>query len=426
MIMKRLLLLSIFIFPFITGCEASKPEAVDDPEETGEVDVLTPNERFDIKLTKAQQGFVTKGNSFAVKLLCEVMKEEKESFMISPLSLEYALAMLCNGAAGTTQTEILNNLGFAAGEMAEVNEFCKYLTKALYEADNSVKLNLANALVANTAFAHLKPAYVSALENWYDALIKGFDFRTENAVALNYINEWAKEQTYGMIPSVLPVLDSATYLVLMNALYFKGAWNSKNEFDKKNTKSGDFTLADGKKAKVDYMNQESMMFYGYDNSCQMVSLPYGNGAFAMDIILPHEGVTVGEVAESLKADYFKLMPEDKNVKLKLPIFETENNIELNKILTAMGINCIFDLKKADFTQMTDDPVFVSRVFQKTKIKVNEKGSEAAAVTVIVMETSTGLEFTPPPVPEFYATRPFIYSIRETSTNTILFMGVFAG
>jgi serpin B len=391
----------------------------------GEVDDVMPRDRVDIKLTKAQKAYVTKGNDFAFNLFREVMAREKGSFMISPLSVEYALAMLCNGAAGTTQGEILGCLGFSSDEMDAVNEYCKYLTEALYDADNTVKLNLANAMVSNTALAHLKLAYVSALENWYDALVKGYDFSKDNTAALSYINGWAKEKTYGMIPSVLDELSPSAYLILMNAIYFKGAWNSKNGFSENDTKNGDFTTGKGGKIKVAYMNQESRMSYASDNLCQIVSLPYGNGAFAMDVLVPHEGVTVQEVAASLKAGAFPRSYPDKQVKLKLPRFETENDrIELVDVLKSLGIKSAFSDLQADFSKMTDDAVFVSDVFQKTKIKVNEKGSEAAAVTVGVY--SSGISTTPPPVPEVYATRPFVYAIHETSTGAILFMGAFCG
>ncbi len=388
-------------------------------------DNTTPIERKDIALTKAQQGYVQAGNTFAFNLFRQVLKQEESSFMVSPLSIEYALSMLCNGAEGNTQTEILNLLGYSAGQMADVNEFCKYLTKSLYEVDNTVKLNIANALIANTARARLKKDYVSTLTNYYDALAKGYNFGSENADALAYINNWAKEQTNGMIKNLLDDLDPTTYALLMNAIYFKGIWCEEIKFDERDTSADKFTREDGSEAKVDYMNKQSEMLYRAEAGFQMVGLSYGNSAYQMVVLLPDKGKKLSDIAGALTGETFPSMRmSSTTVKLKLPKFETENKIDLNEILGALGMKLAFT-GGADFSAMAEDPLFVSRVFQKSKIKVDEKGSEAAAVTVIDMKESAYFPGSSV-IPEFYATRPFMYLIRETSTGAILFMGTYKG
>ena len=402
----------------ISGCQAF---TTDDEGEK-----LTPSERHDITLTKAQQEYVKAGNTFSYKLFEQVLKENSGSLMLSPLSVEYALAMLCNGAAGATQEEILNLLGYKAGEMADVNEFCKYLTKELLGADNTVSMSLANALISNSAMARLKKGYTTTLETYYDALIKGYDFRTDNAAALSYINKWAEDKTNGMIKNLLDVLDPNTYLLLMNAIYFKGNWAEYVTFDKKKTQTGIFTKESGAKENVDYMNQEAEMSYAETGLYQTVSLPYGNGAFCMSVYLPIEGKTVEDVLASLQTDNSQSYTYSgpANVKLKLPKFETENKIELNEILRAMGMQLAFT-GGADFSAMAEDPLYVSRVFQKSRIKVYEEGTEAAAVTVV--EVVYGSAFPQEPkIVKFHATRPFMYLIRETSTGAILFMGKYDG
>ncbi|MBR5924348.1 MAG: serpin family protein [Bacteroidales bacterium] len=401
------------------ACLASCNKANSDDNNT------TPIERKDIALTKAQQGLVQAGNTFAFNLYRQVLKQQESSFMVSPLSIEYALSMLCNGAAGTTQTEILNLLGYSAGQMADVNEFCKYLTKALYEVDNTVTLNIANALIANTALAHLKKDYISTLTNYYDALAKGFNFGSENAAALSYINDWASKQTKGMITKLLDDLDPTTYALLMNAIYFKGIWCENIKFDARDTKADKFTREDETEAKVDYMNKQAEMLYRAEDGFQMVGLSYGNSAYQMVVLLPDKGKKLSDMAAALTGDSFRSMRmSSRTVKLKLPKFETENKIDLNEILGALGMKLAFT-GGADFSAMAEDPLYVSRVFQKAKIKVDEKGSEAAAVTVIDMKESAyypGAEV----IPEFYATRPFMYLIREISTGAILFMGKYDG
>ena len=146
----------------------------------------------------------------------------------------------------------------------------------------------------------------------------------------------------------------------------------------------------------------------------------------MDLIVPHENVSLEDALSSLsKYNYPLPLGGDRFVKVKLPVFETESDkIKLDDALIDMGMKDAFS--KADFSRMAEEKVWVSEIFQKSRIKVNEKGSEAAAVTVVLMDASAGPNFTPPPVPEVYATRPFIYIIRETSTNAILFMGVYKG
>ena len=423
--MKKLaFLLTCVLALLVAGCEKAQMEnsGFDEPD-----DNVVPIERHDIKLSVGQLKLVEKGNEFALDLLKEVAAQEKKSFMVSPLSVEYVLAMLANGAAGNTRDEILGLLGFGPEQLDFANEFYGYLTEELYGADNTVRLNLANALIYNTMYSGLRKDYISKLDNYYDALVKGFDFAKEGQQALSYINNWSKEQTRGMIPELVSSLDQRIYLILMNALYFKGAWNSTNEFKESDTKPGDFHLAGNLMKKENFMYQEAYMPYGYSNYCQMVSLRYGNGAFTMDVMVPHEGVDLGEMLSSLTASYPKSLKTDWFVKVKLPVFATESDkIELNGVLTKMGMKDAFDSAKADFSLMSDKKLFVSEIFQKSKIKVNEKGSEAAAVTVAMMASSLGPGFTPPPVPEVYATRPFFYAIRETSTNTILFMGYYNG
>ena len=406
----------------ISGCQAFTTD--------NEGEKLTPTERHEIALTKAQQGYVKAGNTFSYKLFEQVLKENSGSIMLSPLSVEYALAMLCNGAAGTTQEEILNLLGYKAGEMADVNEFCKYLTKELLGADNTVSMSLANALISNSAMARLKKGYTTTLETYYDALIKGYDFKIDNAAALSYINKWAEDKTNGMIKDLLDNLDPKTYLLLMNAIYFKGNWAGNVTFDKKKTQTGKFTKESGAKEDVDYMNQEIKNTYSYSETSlyQSLSLPYGNGAFSMSVYLPLEGKTVGDVLASLQTDnppsytYSGLA----NVKLKMPKFATENKINLKGTLASLGMKTAFSKIEADFSELAEDPTYVDFIFQKSRIKVYEEGTEAAAVTVVGMCYATIAYPQEPKNVEFYATRPFLYIIRETSTGAILFMGKYDG
>ena len=385
-----------------------------------------PKDRVDIALTKSQIELIAFNNEFGLDLFRQTLAQEKESFMISPMSMWYALSMLANGAAGETRSQILNTIGFPANRMHEVNELAGYLSEELSNVDNTVDFSMANSLVANSAKAHLKKAFCDSLSNYYNALIVGYDFYSENAKALAAINDWASKHTHGMIDPLLPSLNSSYYLLLMNAIYFKGKWNSEINFKTSDTKKDDFTLADGNKTKVDYMHtQVAQMGYSSGANYRRVRMPYGNGAFVMDIILPDEGKTVEEVVKALKQSDFTKQTAVCRVDLQLPKFETSATIDFVKILQSIGIVNAFGA--ADFSVMTDDDVCVAEVFQKSKIKVNETGTESAAVTVITMKyTSVGPGGEPETFIEFHATRPFIYAISEVSSNAILFMGTYKG
>lgn len=385
-----------------------------------------PKDRVDIALTKSQKELISFNNEFGLDLFRKTLAQEKGSFMISPMSMWYALSMLANGAAGETRSQILNTIGFPANRMHEVNELAEYLSEELSNVDNTVDFSMANSLVANSVKAHLKKAYCDSLSNYYNALIVGYDFYSENAKALSAINEWASKHTHGMIDPLLPSLNSSYYLLLMNAIYFKGKWNSKINFKTSDTKKDDFMLADGSKTKVDYMcTQVAQMGYSSGANYRRVRMPYGNGAFVLDVILPDEGKTVEEVVKALKQSDFTKQTAGCRVDLQLPKFETSATIDFVEILKKLGIINAF--VAADFSVMTDDDVCVAEVFQKSKIKVNETGTESAAVTVITMKyTSAGPGDGLETIVEFHATRPFIYAISEVSSNAILFMGAYKG
>lgn len=417
--MKRLILTVMFALPLIAGCSKSN---------AGEAEKPVSSARHDIVLTKSQTELIKVGNTFAFKLLGDVAASLEGSFMISPLSVQYALSMLSNGASGATQDELLRLLGFGKDRLSEANELCKYLVAELLGADNTVEMSLANALIYNTFYSGgfgLKQSYVNGLVNWYDAYVKGYDFNAENAKAISGINSWASEQTRGMIPEIMNRLDPSVYLLLMNAIYFKGNWNSSLEFKSAATRQEDFTLESGRKVRLPIMRTECMLAYAGTDVCDIVRLPYGNGAFAMNVLLPAEGKTISDVIEWLKSGKSYWLSSFQ-VKLKLPKFETENTIGLRRILAPYIPSSFSDM--ADFSAMTDAPVCVSDIFQKAKIKVNEQGTESSAVTVIVLgPTSAGPDVDiKPQVIEFYATRPFVYVISEISTGAVLFSGVYKG
>lgn len=389
-----------------------------------------PKERKDIALTRSQTQLVSSGNTLACNMLKIIASQHSESFIFSPISLEYALAMVNNGAAGETENQIRDVIGFGDKSVKEVNEFYKYLTENLLNVDNTVAMNIANAQVFNTAIgdeSKYNKDYKNALTGYYNALFEGYDFAKDNKKALSAINSWASKQTEGMINPLLDELDPYSATLLMNAIYFKGSWADK--FDSSFTRKEDFTKGDGAKTKVDMMNQTSNVSYYFDKNCSAISKTYGNGAFKMTFILPDEGITTAELAKGLDRTALERIIKRKGseeVIIKIPKFETSFTIELNDMLKSLGMVDAFNPTKADFSSMSSHlSLYISRVLQKARIKVEEKGTEAAAVTVIDMKLTSAIPSPGEPL-TFYATRPFLYTISEISTGAILFMGQYNG
>ena len=227
-----------------------------------------------------------------------------------------------------------------------------------------------------------------------------------------------------MIPSVLDEVDPLALAYLVNALYFKSEW--QNKFPKGNTATEKFTREDGSTVKVKMMKLAGSTFnYGENDVYRAVQLPYGNGAFAMTVLLPKKGHRVSEIAKRLAQDGGVVGNEwggKAIVDLWLPRFETKYHILLNDVLQDMGMNSAFDPNLADLLAMSDRQSHVDFVQQDAAIKVDEDGSEAAAVTVI------GVKFNAIGATrevEFHADHPFLYLITEYSTGVVLFAGQYA-
>ena len=417
--MKRLLLivLSVVTGCLAYGCGTIVPEDGDDGD----------NERKAISLTTKQGEYVQASTRFAYRFLTRIdeneLKNGRTEWFVSPLSLQFALGMLLNAAQGETADEICRALGYGAGETAEINTWSKLMLDQLPALDKKTDLSIADAIFVKKDVT-LKAPYVKTVGDYYGAAIENLDFSKTHASA-KHINEWCSKQTKGMVPKVLDETNPNALAYLINALYFKSEW--KEKFPKGSTASETFTDEAGKTGKVKMMKLDGKHFiYGENETFQFVHLPYGNGAFLMTVLLPQKGVTVHDVTVQLEKGYqtaFQL-GYSAEVDLWLPKFETKYHIQLNDILSAMGMPRSFR-PGADFTAMSDKADYVDFVTQDAIVKVDEEGTEAAAVTVIGMMEATAL----PRQPEkavFHADHPFLYLITEASTGAVLFAGKYAG
>lgn len=400
--MKKLLFLAMVLLP-IAGC--STKNEVQKPIEDAKPILLTP----------AQQKRVGQDNAFSFELMKRTLeKSDEQNVFISPLSVSLCLGMVWNGAVGETKSQMENALQMNALSSDEINDYYKLMQTTLPAIDHATKLNIANSIWYSEGFV-VKPDFQKINADYFNATSSGLDFASPNA--LNVINGWAKEKTNGLIPKVLDEISPDARMILMNAIYFKGSWVQK--FDVKNTREADFFNEDGTVNKVNMMNQQHDFSYSEDETAQYLDLPYGNKAFSMTVVLPK--TTIKSIHNfTLTRNAYNAAIEAmsvQKVELALPRFEVKNRFQLKPMLKQLGMNLPFE-EDADFTQMSDlRPLFIGFVQHDTYVKVDEVGTEAAAVTTTGMYT-TSL----PIVKTFNVNRPFFFIIREKSTGVILFMG----
>lgn len=379
------------------------------------------NELRKISLTRAEQDLVNESNNFAFSLFRQVTSDKSE--IVSPISITYALGMLNNGAAGETQKEINKVLGFGTAGADSINAFCRKMLTEAPTLDKLTKVMIANTIYMNKDY-ELKSDFINKAKTFYDAEPETRDFH--DGKTMDVINQWASDHTEKMIEKVLNEQsfnpDAVSYL--LNAIYFKGTWAEK--FDKDNTKDETFKGYSADK-QVPMMHQEHEFNYTETDDCQALCLPYGNKAYRMTILLPKEGKTINDVLKNLTAESWERYQfmDRAYVDLKLPRFESTTDVGLNDIMSALGMPRAFDPYLAEFPNFCNVPTFIGMMKQVAKIKLNEEGTEAAAVTVIG-EYVSAIEPSEPQHVQFFANRPFLYVISEQSTGAIFFIGQYMG
>ena len=369
----------------------------------------------EIELADGEQELINSNNDFAFNLFREARRDT--SCVLSPLSITYALGMLNNGADGQTLREINQTLGFGEAGADAINAFCQKMLKEANTLDAKTKALLANTIFVNEGLGYrLQDGFIDKVNTYYNAQPQNRDFN--DGETMDVINQWASDHTEGMIPTVLDTLtyDPSAVSYLLNALYFKGIWSSPFKADE--TRYEPF----GGGLEVPMMHISKAFGYAENDLYQAVRLPYGDGAYRMDVFLPREGKTVGDVLSALDGSNWQPKYQQTLLDLKLPRFETSTNQDLNEIMSDLGMPTAFKEEYAEFPYFCNSPVYIGKMFQMAKIKLDEQGTEAAAVTVIIVAPTSM-----PPVPKpFYVNRPFLYVISEQSTGTIFFIGQYSG
>ncbi|MDO9635272.1 MAG: serpin family protein [Paludibacter sp.] len=397
--MKKLILFLLPAF-FFAACE--EPDVI-----------LKDAEPIPLKVGMEKR--VQQDNEFAFDLFRKTiaLTDEKNVF-ISPLSVSIALGMAWNGADADTKAEMETALKMSGMTVDEINEYYQIMQTGLTKVDPSTTLNIANSLWYRLGFP-VKSDYLQVNKNYFNAEIRELDF--DKAGAVDTINAWCAEKTNDLIKEPLDRISADAVMYLINAIYFKGIW--VKQFDKKQTFETNFNAEGGSQVKVDMMQQLDAFGYMEDDVAQYLDMPYGNKAFSMTAILPKAGKTTDDVLQAMDVqkweDALTGMTEQK-VQVYFPKFKTKGKYELKDPLIEMGMVKAFS-DEADFSKIADAKLLISRVIHSTYCDVNEKGTEAAAVTIIEVELTSMPEY-----PFFNANRPFVFVIRENSTGVILFIG----
>ena len=400
--MKRIILLFTVVFSLIS-CQVSTNKS---GVKSGEP----------LKFNEKEIEMVRGVNDYSFKLFNAVLDaDQSDNILISPLSASLALSMTAMGAEYETLSQMMSALGFDGVQKGEVAKFYSMISSKLSNADPNTIVNIANSIWTNQDLK-VKKDFIKDAKEYFNSDVNSMDFSDEKSVDI--INSWCAEKTNDKIEKVLDQLDPSLQMILINALYFKGVW--KEEFDEKMTNKSTFTKADGTTQEVDMMFQKDSFNYAETDNYKVAELPYGNGTYSMVAILPNEGVELRDVLKKLDAPVWdelnKSMSEQK-INLYVPRFKLNYSVKLNDVLKSLGMVDAFNGEKADFSSISDG-LFIDFVKQDTFIEVNEKGTEAAAVTTVgLMKMS--IDYTP----TFRLDRPFALFIKENSSGIILFNGV---
>lgn len=360
---------------------------------------------------------ISSANDFAFRAFDRLGQDEQgQNIFISPFSISAALTMAYNGAGSTTKEAMKQTLGFAPLTDEEINQAYKALAGLLTGIDKKVTFTAANSIWHGQQY-QLQAPFVQKNKTYFDATVQGLDFASPTAK--NTINNWVKDKTKGKIPDIIQEIRLDHVMFLVNAIYFKGTWTYP--FDKKLTQKSTFRKEDGSTASVDFMTMKGGKYlYHSDARRQLIDLPYGNQQYSMTMLVPNGTHTVSDLTRDLSSERLSswlASADTSRLELHLPKFKLEYKKALGETLKQLGMAEAFS-GQADFSGMlanSSQRLAISEVMHKTFVEVNEEGTEAAAAT------SVGIVLTSLP-PSVRVDRPFVFLIREKSSNAILFIG----
>ena len=337
---------------------------------------------------------------FQISLFNKLNSKYKENnLIISPISIYQAISLVTNGANGETQKELLKLLDNKG--MEEINMIN---AKILEKIKENSSLEIANAIMSR--LAPLNEFTNIARINYESEILP-----LKNA---NQVNKWCDKKTHGKISKIIEEIDPMTYMLVLNALYFKGEW--RIQFKKELTKKQTFYNLNKDGKKIDFMEITKHFNYFEDTNLQAIELEFRKDSFSALIILPNKKLSINEFVEILDKDnsYFYSIVDNlqfKEINLRLPKFELDYNKSLKDVLKTMGVNLPFE-NNADFSKIrTQNDIYINDIIHKTYLKVNEEGTEAAAVTMVEMMFNSA--FSEEKAIEMHVNRPFLFILRNS-------------
>ncbi len=370
-----------------------------------------------IKSRQPDSDFINATSGVSVRLLKEAAKNsKKDNILISPDSVLTAVSMLENGSDGETRKEIEDVLGGIS--TGKYSQYLSTMHKGLTRSKN-VKYRMANSIWYKKNKISVKKAYLRKLVDYFGAEVYSAPFHSGT---VKDINAWVYNNTQGKISSILNRLSPSAKVALINAVYFKGAWAVPYQSSSKRS----FTMETGKKQTGPMMDGTEHTYINVNGADGFIK-PYQGGETAFLALLPPEGMSVDQYIEELKGEdfinsYNKRMTSNVIVHTRIPEFGYEYEISLEKTFKNMGIRKVFS-DHANLSLMTDSHVCADQVLHKTYIRLNKKGTEAAAVTAVIVKA--GAIYSPEKITEktVYLNRPFVYAIIDTKTGLPLFLGI---
>ena len=365
-------------------------------------------------------------NAFGLELYRN-LRTSPGNLVFSPASITTALAMTWGGARGETAAQMKQVLRFE-GSPSEVMQASGKLAAALQDPSRPIVFRIANRLFGEKSY-RFEPAYLDATKAAFGAALEPVDFRRAAEAARVLINGWVEEKTEKRIRNLVPQggVSRETRLVLVNAIYFLGDW--EEPFKKQATGPRPFSVSQSQKKDVATMHAVEHFRFVAKDGLKAVELPYKGGSMSMLVLLPDAVDGLSALEASLSAERLDDIVKSLSpvrVFVALPKFEIDppGSLPLGDVLQTLGMKAAFSPDKADFTGMANPPdpadrLFISQVFHKAFVRVDEKGTEAAAATAVVMERAAAM---PQKTEEFKADHPFLFFIRDNASGMILFMG----
>jgi serine protease inhibitor len=368
----------------------------------------------------------TSSNAFGLDIYAR-LKATPGNLAFSPASLTTGLAMAWGGARGETASR-MQEVMHLTGAPAAVMRASGRLTASLVDRSPPIVFRIANRLFGDDRL-RLEPVYLEATRSAYGAALEPLAFRSAPEQARRRINGWVEEQTEKRIRDLVPAggVSADTRLVLVNAIYFLGDW--EEPFEKESTRPAPFFLAATRKTDVPTMHQLASFRLAQTDGLKALDLPYKGGKLSMLVVIPEEVDGLGALESSLspaKLERIVTALAPTRVSVALPKFEVNPaaSLALGPLLQSMGMGVAFDTQKADFTGIANpadprDRLAIGNVFHKAFVRVDEKGTEAAAATGVAMRAA-GMPLASPV--EFKADRPFLFFLRDGASGLVLFMG----